>query len=355
MESGRIDVASLAGPFDLQSTLESGQTYLWERADGDGYAESAAHGGDAWYETVLPPTPGLTDLPTVVRVRQIGGVDERRSSADRTQSDHVDGGTLEWEAGAVPADVDAAGAAEPTESVDGEAILTHLLRLDDDLEAIYEATGDLPLLQRAFERYPGMRLPRDPPFPCLITFICSAQMRVSRIFGMQNALREAYGTPVAVGDRTLYSYPTPAALAAATEEELRDLSLGYRAPYVQRTAEMVATGEADPADARGLPYEEARDALTQFVGVGDKVADCVALFALGYLQAIPLDTWIQTAIGDYFPDCEGGNYAETSRAIREKLGGDLPERDEVFGESGADAYAGYAQTYVFHHLRTDGE
>ena len=340
METGRIDVASLSGPFDLQSTLESGQTYLWERADGDGYADSAAHGGDAWYETVLPPTPGLTDLPTVVRVRQLGSVDN---------------GTLEWEAGAVPADAEADGAAEPTESVDGEAILTHLLRLDDDLEAIYDATGDLELLQRAFERYPGMRLPRDPPFPCLITFICSAQMRVSRIFGMQNALREAYGTPVAVGDRTLYSYPTPEALADATEADLRDLSLGYRAPYVQRTAEMVATGEAHPADARGLPYEEARDALTEFVGVGDKVADCVALFALGYLQAIPLDTWIQTAIGDYFPDCEGGNYAETSRAIRERLGGDLPEREEVFGESGVDAYAGYAQTYVFHHLRTGGD
>ncbi|MFD1525981.1 8-oxoguanine DNA glycosylase, partial [Halolamina salina] len=45
MESGRIDVSTLDGPFDLQSTLESGQSYLWKRADGDGYTESAAHGG----------------------------------------------------------------------------------------------------------------------------------------------------------------------------------------------------------------------------------------------------------------------------------------------------------------------
>ncbi len=341
MESGRIDVSSLDGPFDLQSTLESGQTYLWERADGDGYTESAAHGGDAWYETVLPPTPGLTDRPTVVRARQRGGVDD---------------GTVEWEAGAVPEDAGAADTpAAPTDPVDGEAVLTHLLRLDDDLEAIYDATDGLPLLERAYERYRGLRLIRDPPFPCLISFICSAQMRVSRIFDMQRALREQYGTPVDLGDRTLHAYPTPEALAAATEAELRDLSLGYRAPYVQRTAEMVAGGEGRPEDARGLPYEEAREATTQFVGVGDKVADCVLLFSLGYLQAIPLDTWIQTAIGDYFPDCDGGSYAETSRAIRERLGAGLPERDEPFGESGVDAYAGYAQTYVFHHLRTDGE
>jgi len=341
METGRIDIADLNGPFDLQSTLESGQTYLWERTDGDSYDESAAHGGDAWYETVLPPTPGLTDLPTVVRARQLGGVDD---------------GTVEWEAGGVPAGTTAeVPPPEPTESVDGEEILTHLLRLDDDLDAIYEATGNLPLLDRAFGRYRGMRLVRDPPFPCLVSFICSAQMRVGRIFGMQNALRESYGTPVAVDGRTLYAYPTPEALAARTEDELRDLSLGYRAPYVQRTAEMVASGEARPENARGRPYEAARDAVTQFVGVGEKVADCVLLFSLGYLQSIPLDTWIKTAIGDYFPDCEGNNYAETSRAVREKLGGGLPGRDEVFGESGVDAYAGYAQTYVFHHLRTDGE
>jgi N-glycosylase/DNA lyase len=340
MESGRIDVSTLDGPFDLQSTLESGQSYLWERADGDGYTESAAHGGDAWYETVLPSTPGLVDQPTVVRARQRGS---------------VDAGTIEWEAGGVPADAGGDGPAAPTESVDGESILTHLLRLDDDLTAIYDATDDGALLSRAYDRYRGLRLVRDPAFPCLISFICSAQMRVSRIFGMQRSLRESYGTPVELGDRTLYAYPTPEALAARTEDELRELSLGYRAPYVQRTAEMVASGEAHPDDARGLPYEEAREALTQFVGVGDKVADCVLLFSLGYLQAIPLDTWIQTAIGDYFPDCEGGNYAETSRAIRERLGAGLPEADEPFGESGPDAYAGYAQTYVFHHLRTDGD
>jgi N-glycosylase/DNA lyase len=120
---------------------------------------------------------------------------------------------------------------------------------------------------------------------------------------------------------------------------LRDLSLGYRAPYVQRTAEMVADGD-DPEEAIDLPYEEARELLTRYVGVGDKVADCVLLFSLGYLEAVPLDTWIRTAIEEYFPDCEQGNYTDTSRAIRDQLGGE---------------YAGYTQTYLFHYLRNDGD
>ncbi|MEF8801542.1 MAG: DNA glycosylase [Halolamina sp.] len=349
MESGHLDIADLDGPLDLQSTLESGQTYLWERADGEDYTELAAHGGDGWYETVLPASPGLarlpdrhslstelTQRPTVLRVRQTGSVDD---------------GRLEWEAGGV--DVDEEGPNEPTEPADGEALLTHLLRLDDDLNAIYDATDHEPLIEQAIERYRGMRVVRDPPFPCLVSFICSAQMRVARIHGMQRSLRESCGTPVSLGDRTLHAFPTPEALADCTEADLRELGLGYRAPYVQRTAEMIAEGEDDPADAGGKPYEEARAHLTRFVGVGDKVADCVLLFSLGYLQANPLDTWIQTAIEEYFSDCAGGNYDETSRALRKRLGGGLPETDEVFGESGAEAYAGYAQTYVFHLLRSD--
>ncbi|GAA0258786.1 DNA-3-methyladenine glycosylase family protein [Halobaculum roseum] len=309
METGAIPLESV-GPFDLQATVESGQTYLWDRADGNMYGTMSAHGGDHWYETVVPPIAGVSDERAVVRVRQTDG-------------------RLEWES-----------------TTDAVPILTHLLRLDDDLDGILDSTPDLPLLNRAYERYRGMRLVRDPPFACLISFICSAQMRVGRIHGMQMDMAEQFGDPVEFDGRTLHAFPTPEQLAARTEDELRDLSLGYRAPYVQRTAEMVAGdesrehGEADPAAARDMAYEDAREYLTQFVGVGEKVADCVLLFSLDFLEAVPLDTWIRTAIADYYPECDAGGYTETSRAIRERFGGE---------------YAGYAQTYVFYYLRAGGE
>jgi len=303
MEQGAIPVDELAGPFDLQSTVESGQSYLWDRGDGEMYTTTAAHGGSAWYETVVPPIPDVVDEQAVVRVRQADGA-------------------LQWES-----------------TTDAVPILTHLLRLDDDLTAIEAETPADPLLDRAFEAYPGMRLVRDPVFPCLISFICSAQMRVSRIHGMQRRLAREYGGELAFDGRTYHAFPTPAQLAERTEEELREQSLGYRAPYVQRTAEMIADGEADPRAAIDRDYEDARDHLTRFVGVGDKVADCVLLFSLGFTEAVPLDTWIQTAIADHYPDCDQGGYVSTSRAIREQFGG---------------RYAGYAQTYVFHYLRNGG-
>ena len=303
METGTIRLADVDGPFDLQATLESGQTFLWRRADGRTYEDAGGYGGDAWYETVAPPIAGVTDSREVIRVRQTDGA-------------------LEWES-----------------TTDAVPLLTHLLRLDDSLDAVAAEIPDDALFARAFDAYRGLRLVRDPPFPCLVSFICSAQMRVARIHGMQSALAREFGDEVTADGRTYRAFPTPEQLAARDADELRALKLGYRAPYVVRTAEMVASGDADPADARARTYEDARESLTRFVGVGQKVADCVCLFSLGHLRAVPLDTWIQSAIADHYPDCDRGRYADTSRAVRERFGG---------------RYAGYAQTYVFHYLRSGG-
>lgn len=290
MERGAIEIADLPGGIDLQSTLESGQSYLWRRDDGRTYADTGLHGGSAWYHAVVDGE--------VVRARQHDG-------------------TLEWES-----------------TTDAVPYLTELLRLEDDLEAISRATPPDPLLSAAYETYPGMRLVADPFFPCLVSFICSAQMRVERIFAMQRALAETYGDPVALDGETYQAFPTPEQLAGVPEADLRALGLGYRAPYVEASARLLAEGELTPADLPEV-YEATREALTGYVGVGEKVADCVCLFSLGYLEAVPLDTWIRRAIAEHYPECDRGGYAETSRAIRERFG----------------PYAGYAQTYVFHYLR----
>jgi N-glycosylase/DNA lyase len=294
MERGTIPLSSV-DPFDLQSTVESGQSYLWSRADGRMYEQTGAYGGSVWYET----TARVDGDPVVVRARQTDDA-------------------IEWES-----------------SVDAAPILRERLRLDDDLPAIRAATPDDDVIESAYDAYWGMRLVDDPPVPSLLSFICSAQMRVARIHAMQEALREAYGTPLTFDGRTYHAYPTAEQLAGATEDELRELGLGYRAPYVLESARMVADA-TDPGEAAEMPYEDAREWLTRFVGVGEKVADCVCLFALDFLEAVPLDTWIRTTIEEYYPDCDRGNYADTSRAIRAAFGGE---------------YAGYTQTYVFHYLR----
>ena len=114
------------------------------------------------------------------------------------------------------------------------------------------------------------------------------------------------------------------------------LRLGFRAPYIRETAGMVSTCELTADDVRGSPYEDAYEAVQAFLGVGPKIADCVALFALGHLQAVPIDTWTQQLIEQYYSTCNQGSYEATADAFRAMFG----------------AYASYAQTYLYHDMRS---
>lgn len=285
-----IQLAEIDGPFHLGYTLESGQSYLWRREGG--MYQTGIPAEPVWYETVVEGE--------YIRVRQV---------------DH----RLEWES-----------------TIDADGLVRRLLRLDDDLADIQRTFPGDQIVQTAYQNYRGMRLVRDPVFPCLISFICSTQMRVPRIHGMQRRLARELGSTRRIRGHAVSEFPDPGTLAQASEADLRGLKLGYRAPYVRETARQVRDG-TDPGAAREMDYPEAREFLTQFHGVGPKVADCVCLFALGFTEAVPLDTWIREAIARHFPECDRDSYQETSAAIRTRLGGD---------------YAGYAQTYVFHELRS---
>ena len=292
LERGLIDIDRCSGGVDLRLTIETGQSYLWRGEGGQLYEEIPPN----WYYIVLDGE--------YLRVKQ----------TDRG---------LEWES-----------------TSDGESLLCHLLRLNDDLYEIFETIPSDKWVTAAVDKYLGMRLVQDPTFPCLISFICSTQMRVERIHRMVSNLSERFGPAVEVDGRLYHGFPKAEHLAEVSEEELRSMSLGYRAPYVIDTANLVVTGELHPEDVASLEYEDARAELTRFVGVGNKVADCVLLFSLGYLEAVPLDTWIQRMIEERYPWCNKGNYHETSRAIR-----------DYFGET----YAGYAQTYLFHYFRSGAD
>lgn len=188
MYSGSFSVATLSGGFDLQSTIESAQSFLWQRLDGEIYEETTPYDGEAWYYTVVDD-----DL---IYVRQ--------------RSDN-----LEWRG-----------------TTDGAATLRYRFRLDDDLDEIFANFPDDVPLERARQQYAGLRVVRDPFFPCLVSFICSARTFVNRIYTFQQKLAREYGSSVTVDGSTYYSFPHPDELVVASEGDLRELGLGFRAPYV---------------------------------------------------------------------------------------------------------------------------
>ncbi|GAB5037466.1 ankyrin repeat protein, partial [Nannochloropsis oceanica] len=149
------------------------------------------------------------------------------------------------------------------------------------------AHGD-PRMRSVADSLPGVRVVRQDPVECLFSFICSSNNNIARIGLMLTRLRQTYGEPLGDGH---YTFPSVSSLAAASEEELRGLGLGYRARFIKKTAAKLIDlgGEEWLLSLRGKGREEAQEALCAFPGVGRKVADCVALFSLDQHGAIPVD------------------------------------------------------------------
>ena len=265
-------------PLDLVVTLESGQAFRWHRR------------GEWSYGVVQGNLLGL---------KQDGSRIEARSSLS----------SLELV----------------------EALLRDYLRLDDDLEAICSAINTDSYMAGSIDRYPGLRILRQDPWECLVSFICSANSNIPRISWTMNTLSREYGEPLELDGYVHHSFPTPERLAEAGEMSLRALKMGFRAKYVAEAAEKVAAGEVELAPLRGQSYDVAKAVLMSLNGVGEKVADCVLLFSLDKMSAFPIDRWIRRAMEEWYLDGAKLNY-KTGRIWSL----------ERWGE-----YAGYANQYLF--------
>ena len=233
---------------------------------------------------------------------------------------------------------------EFTSAPDDETFLEPLLRdylgLAADLDDIYAAFVADERLTAAIARYRGMRIIRQDPWECLISFICSSASNIPRISRNVESLCSAFGRPLRIGDYVRNTFPTPQELAEAGEQRLRRLGLGYRAAYVAATANAIAEGKLDLMALREESYEGALDALTTLNGVGDKVANCVLLISLDKLEAFPVDVWVHRALREWYLD--GRDKSISRKNMR------------LWAQGHFGPFAGYANQYLFHDRRLKG-
>ena len=172
--------------------------------------------------------------------------------------------------------------------------------LDDDLLSILSQIRKDTHTMQAIEAFKGLRILRQDPWECLISYICATYKNISAIKQMLSNLSKKFGDKIYLDEHYFYAFPTPQRLAKATAEELAKCGLGYRAKYVFETAKMVYENNFEVKSLRKLSYEKAKEELLNFPGAGLKVADCVLLFSLGKLEAFPVDVWIKHVILKYY-------------------------------------------------------
>jgi len=97
-----------------------------------------------------------------------------------------------------------------------------------------------------------------------------------------------------------YRFPSAERLAEMSQRTLRNCGLGFRAPYLKAAAQAVVDGTADLEKWRALKDEALRRRLLTIPGVGEKVVECVMLFAFGRESAFPVDVWIGRAMREWY-------------------------------------------------------
>ncbi len=188
--------------------------------------------------------------------------------------------------------VDAAHAAFHADMPDEDlrALLSSYLDAEGDYLAALSAIDPLDRYltsAAAFGR--GIRILRQPLWETLASFILSQNNNIPRIRSLITRLCGGESRP----------FPPACEVARLGEQALRSMGMGYRAGYLFRAAQRFTP--AEEALLCSMPYPEARAYLMTYPGIGEKVADCICLFGLGFKEAFPVDVWVRRILTEHYP------------------------------------------------------
>lgn len=135
----------------------------------------------------------------------------------------------------------------------------------------------------------------------LVSFIISQQNNIPRIRSLIDKLCTSYGNVIAtINGRKYYSFPRPEELKSkCTEKGIIGMGFGYRAKYILSAIDMFLSGTLSEL-LFDCPLDHVLDRLKEYDGVGDKVANCVALYSLKRYDVFPIDVWMKKIIDKYF-------------------------------------------------------
>ncbi len=212
-------------------------------------------------------------------------------------------------------------------------------RKNDSLDDIIKSISKDKTVRNAVKKYLGLRILKQDPFQCLISFIISSNSNIQKIKTSLENISKKFGTKIEFENQEFFLFPKPRKLSKASINEIRSCGVGYRAKFIKDAANMIFSKEIDFESLKKSKYFETKKSICSIPGVGNKVADCVMLFSLNKLEAFPLDRWMIRILQKYFFN----EFQLETKTITKKQYDLLHEK--IVNHFGP--YAGYAQQFLF--------
>ena len=224
---------------------------------------------------------------------------------------------------------------------------TDFFRKNDNIEEITKSISKDKTVKKAVKEYEGLRLFRQDPFQCVISFIISSNSNIQKIKSSLEKITKKFGRKVKILNKEFFLFPEPEKIAKATINEIKSCGVGYRAPFIKEAAKMVVLKKIDFEYLKKCDYYEAKKNICLVPGIGNKVADCIMLFSLNKLESFPLDTWMIKILEKYYSK----EFKIETKTITQKQYESLHEKIvNYFGP-----YCGYSQQFLFKMERENND
>lgn len=198
-------------------------------------------------------------------------------------------------------------------------------------------------MKRSIEFGNGIRILNQDLWEMVISFIISANNNIPRIKGIINRISEKVGQKVTWNGKDYFLFPSPEELSKLSVADLRALGTGFRDKRIYNTTQMIINKEFNLDSLIKIKStEEIRNELLKLDGVGEKVADCILLFALHRFDTFPVDVWVRRVMNVLYIHNED-EAKVNKKQIREVA-------YLLFGE-----IEGIAQQYLFYWARENFE
>lgn len=222
-----------------------------------------------------------------------------------------------------------------------EDFIKFYLRMDAPLSQIYSKISKDKYIKNAIRRYFGLTILRQDPYETLISYMISPQNSVEKIAQKLNEISINLGKFYKFKGKKFPVFPSPDRFLEKSEIFMdKSLKLRFGAKQKENilsVVRLITSEKFKPELLFGRPYQEIIRILIQFKGIGRKIADCVALFSLDKLEAVPLDVHVKRITEKLYSSILG----EKPRGMNEY------EFIGNFWRHYFGRYAGFAQEFLY--------
>jgi len=206
------------------------------------------------------------------------------------------------------------------------------LQLDIDYGSILQSISKDENMKLAIKMLPHVRILKQDFEQALLSFILTSHKNIKAVRKSVRDLSKVYGSKLEVDGMKFHLFPKAEVLAEVPEVDLKNHGVGFRSGYLQQAAQKVGMLENL---SKFNSADDARVELLKLRGVGDKIADCVLIFALGYYTVVPIDIWGKRVLTDLYGVDPKLKYEKMRNWYR-----------DYFGD-----YASWAGQFLFEYLR----